>query len=364
MRTRRYHALLLAATRPPAGRMVLVNGLEAWLETAAGRFALSIQHYTPDVTYPDGSRRIVGFDAEPWPRWTFRAEDGTEVTQEIVAHHDHPEVALRWRLAAGTAKLILRPLMSGRDYHALHHENPAFDFSPEISGERLTWRPYQGVPAITLLTNGRYDHQPTWYRGFRYEAERERGLDFVEDLASPGVLTFELGDRDAVLVLGGEGENADARADAIFTAEAARRKTLGTPMQRAADAYVVRRGEGRTIIAGYPWFTDWGRDTFIALRGFMTLPGGLDLARENPAGLGAHGIARHGAEPLSRPGHRARVQRGGCVALVRGCGGRLSERGTGRERCRCPAPARGDRPDRGRLSRRHPLWHPHGRRMA
>ena len=280
VRTRRYHALLLAATQPPSGRMVLVNGLEAWLETPAGRFALSTQHYTPDVLYPDGQQRIVDFCAEPWPRWTFRAEDGTEVSQEIVAHHGHAEVALRWRLAAGAARLILRPLLSGRDYHALHHENPAFDFSPETCGERITWRPYQGVPAITLLANGRYEHQPVWYRGFRYEEERARGLDFVEDLASPGMLTFELGEREAVLVLGSAGESAETCAGAIFEAEAVRRKTFGTPLQRAADAYVVRRGEGRTIIAGYPWFTDWGRDTFIALRGFMTLPGGLDLARK------------------------------------------------------------------------------------
>ncbi len=285
VRTRRYHALLLTATRPPGDRMVLVNGLEVWLETAVGRFALSAQHYAPDVVYPDGGRRMVDFVAEPWPCWTFRAEDGTEITQEIVAHHDQPETALRWRLRVGErAKLIVRPLLSGRDYHALHHENPAFDLAPEISGERITWRPYRGVPAISLLANGGYDHQPTWYRQFAYQAERERGLDFVEDLASPGVLSWDLA-RDAVLVLRGSDEalaeqTAQARADAIFTAETARRKAPGAPLRRAADAYVVRRGDGKTIIAGYPWFTDWGRDTFITLRGFMTLPGGLDLARD------------------------------------------------------------------------------------
>jgi predicted glycogen debranching enzyme len=285
-RTRRYHALLLAATRPPSGRMVLVNGLEVWLETAAGHFALSTQRYMPDVTYPDGARWIVGFRADPWPCWTFRAEDGTELTQEIVARHGHAEVALRWRLAGrGGARLSVRPLLSGRDYHALHHENPAFDFTPEISGEEITWRPYQGVPAISLLSNGRYQHQPIWYRGFRYDAEQERGLDFVEDLASPGVLSWELAERDAVLVLRTSDDVApepvaEGFARAIFTAETKRRAKLGAPVQRAADAYVVRRGEGRTIIAGYPWFTDWGRDTFIALRGFMTLPGGRGLARD------------------------------------------------------------------------------------
>src|SRR5881628_1798159 len=71
IRTRRYHALLLAATEPPTGRVVLVNGLEAWLETAAGPFALSSQHYLPDVVHPDGAQRIVSFAADPWPAWTF-----------------------------------------------------------------------------------------------------------------------------------------------------------------------------------------------------------------------------------------------------------------------------------------------------
>jgi predicted glycogen debranching enzyme len=285
-RTRRYHALLLAATRPPSGRMVLVNGLEVWLETAAGHFALSAQRYTPDVTYPDGDRRIVAFRADPWPCWTYRAEDGTELTQEIVAHHGHPEVALRWRLAAQvSARLTVRPLLSGRDYHALHHENPAFDFTPETGGEEITWRPYHGVPAISLLSNGSYQHQPIWYRDFRYDAELERGLDFVEDLASPGVLSWELAERDAVLVLRASDEVsadqiAEACARAIFAAETKRRAALGAPRQRAADAYVVRRTGGKTIIAGYPWFTDWGRDTFIALRGFMTVQGGQGLARD------------------------------------------------------------------------------------
>ena len=124
-----------------------------------------------------------------------------------------------------------------------------------------------------MLSNGRYQHQPIWYRGFRYDLERERGLDFVEDLASPGVLSWELAERDAVLVLRASDDAppepiAEGFARAIFTAETKRRAGLGAPVQRAADAYVVRRGDGRTIIAGYPWFTDWGRDTFIALRGF------------------------------------------------------------------------------------------------
>jgi predicted glycogen debranching enzyme len=287
IRTRRYHALLLAATTPPTGRMVLVNGIEAWLETGGGRFALSAQRYTPDVTYPDGPERIVEFRAEPWPQWRFRAADGTEVGQEIVACHERPEVVLRWRLRNGAgARLVVRPLLSGRDYHALHHENPAFAFAAEVAGARVVWRPYAGVPAVAALTNGSYRHEPTWYRNFQYDAERERGLDFTEDLASPGSLAFDLDQGDAVLVLA-TGEVAPAAAaDPVTHArqalerEAERRVRFASPLERAADAYVVRRASGWTIVAGYPWFTDWGRDTFITLRGLMALAGGLDLARD------------------------------------------------------------------------------------
>src|SRR5512144_2668105 len=98
IRTRRYHALLLAATTPPAGRFVLVSGLDAWVETPRGRFALTSQRYTPDVVAPDGARRIEAFAAEPWPAWRFRLEDGTRVEHEVLSAHGAATTVLRWRL--------------------------------------------------------------------------------------------------------------------------------------------------------------------------------------------------------------------------------------------------------------------------
>ena len=291
-RTRRYHALLLAATTPPTGRVVLVNGLEAWIETDSGRYALSAQRYAPDVVHPDGHRRLVGFRPEPWPEWRFRAEDGTEVSQEALAHRDHPEVLLRWRSVTPRGRpvrLVVRPLLSGRDYHSLHRENPGFNFEAEVAGGAVTWRPYPGLPAIVALANGAYRQEPDWYRNFLYEAERERGLDSIEDLASPGAFTWNPGERDAVLVLRAGGADGgrplaaaspDAYARQVLSAERERRRRFVSPLHRAAEMYVVRRGAGRTVVAGYPWFTDWGRDTFIALRGLMSMPGGLELARD------------------------------------------------------------------------------------
>ncbi len=298
IRSRRYHALLVAATTPPTGRFALVKGIEAWLETPAGRFALSSEHYLPDVIHPDGRSRITAFRPDPWPCWTFRAGNGTTIVWELAARHGRPEVALRWRVderpPGSNSRLILRPLLSSCPHHALQRENGAFDFTPATTAGAVSWRPYPGVPPISIAANGRYRHEPSWYRNFLYQAERERGLDDVEDLASPGCFVFDLAHAAAaVLLCAGEAPPAAAAnpgryVDGLFESEAVRRKAFASPQARAAFAYTVRRGRGNSIIAGYPWVTDWGRDTFIALRGFMTLPGGLDLARATLVAWAVH----------------------------------------------------------------------------
>ncbi len=292
VRTRRYHALLLAAVTPPTGRFVLVNGLDAFVETPAGRFALSGQRYAGDVVHPDGALRVESFRDEPWPRWSYRLDDDTRVEQEVFVTHDRPQVVISWRLtgdASKAARLEVRPFLSGRDYHALHHENAAFDFRPELTGDgsRVVWRPYPGLPGVAARSNGRYAHEPSWYRSFLYAEEKSRGLDCIEDLAAPGSFAFDLAAGEAVLVLATDAEDAkhEAARDALALAKALRAKEtrrrarFSDPLERAADSYLVRRGEGRTIVAGYPWFTDWGRDTFIALRGLCFATGRHDDAK-------------------------------------------------------------------------------------
>ncbi len=287
IRTRRYHNVLMCATQPPAGRVVLVNGLEVWLETAGSIIALSSQRYTPDVIHPDGQARLVDFSTEPWPTWTYREPDHLMVRQELFVPHGRCETVIRWTAeGAMGCKLRVRPLMSGRDYHSLHRENGSFGFEGQVRNGGVQWQPYAGLPAICALHNGRYDFAPEWYRNFQYDEERARGLDYVEDLASPGVFSWDLGSGEAVLVLRAMPAGAPIVGEAnpaqyareVRTAERRRRESFASPLKRAADAYVVRRGKGQTIVAGYPWFTDWGRDTFIALRGLCLATGRFDVA--------------------------------------------------------------------------------------
>lgn len=288
-RTRRYHALLCVASRPPLGRVVLVNGLEVWVEGADGIELLSTQVYRQGVIHPDGYRRIELFESDPWPCWTFRLADGAALSQECFVPRGQSLVALRWSLSAGSdvRTLYVRPLLSGRNYHHLHAANNNFRFDCEESGDVVRWQPYRSLPVIEARGNGSYSHAPQWYYEFLYLEERRRGLDCHEDLASPGLFRFELGTDDAILLFAAAGRNNTSRRipiaehyESLREKEAQRRSAFPTRLQRAGDSYFVKRGDGLSVIAGYPWFGDWGRDTFIALRGLCLATGRLAAARD------------------------------------------------------------------------------------
>lgn len=291
-RTRRYHGLLLAATRPPTERRLLVNGLEEHLVTATDRVAISTQHYAPDVLAPRGFTHLHEFHLYPWPTWIYSLtlSDGREVTieREIFIPRGRPAVVVSWRLLSGDPiSLEVRPLLSGRDIHVLHHRNPTLDPTCRPDKDRLSWQPYADLPRVFAGHSGEYRHAPEWYHQFHYAVEKERGLDHVEDLWSPGVLAFRLrpGGSRASVVFTTDGK---ARLDAngwrrrelkARGGEHAVPRTMTEELERNAVHYLVRRGKGATVCAGYPWFTDWGRDTFLSMRGLCLATGRFDEAR-------------------------------------------------------------------------------------
>ena len=290
IRTRRYQGLLLVATTPPTGRVMLVNGYDAWLDAPHRRIDLTAQRYQGDVVHPTGHRAITGFTTDPWPTWRQALQDGVEIVTEILSTPPAARTVVRWSLTRPLpgAVLHVRPFLSGRDYHGMQHENAAFDFTTSTDAGRLRWQPYSHVPAILSAINGTWRDEPQWYRNFLYAIERERGLDAIEDLASPGVLTFDMGAGPALWVVGTgpdmddipTGPELTARVDTLLNTERLRRRQFADRLARAADTYIVQRGVGKTIVAGYPWFTDWGRDTFIALRGLCLATGRFADARD------------------------------------------------------------------------------------
>ncbi len=287
-RTRRYQALLLSARKPPTERFVLVNGLEAWVDWAGEQVPISHQRYADGTEHPRGDRQLLRFGPDPWPTWHFAIGGGCAVVQELVCARANGETLLRWHLvtlgsprkrakprarSGAPARLQVRLLLSGRDYHALHYENSDFDFTAHEAEGTVCWRPYVDVPGVEVHSNAAYRQDPLWFRQFSYEEELQRGFSPTEDLASPGVFEWNLSEGPAVMTLRPNFEQtAPARIAVVdyvsemFYEERLRREGSEGLIQKA-DAYLVRRATGHSVIAGYPWFSDWGRDTFIALRG-------------------------------------------------------------------------------------------------
>lgn len=282
LRTRRYHALLLTALQPPTNRVVLVNGCETWIYVNGEQWPLSINHYSPDVYHPRGDRYLSGFRNQPWPTWTFVLPNGVTVIQELLVPRGNAATALRWSQyredgqETGCVKLVVRPFLSGRDYHHLHQENGSLNTAANrMETTRVGWKIYPDLPEVLSIHNGQYCHRPEWFRQFDYLEEEDRGLDHIEDLASPGEITWDLSKNSACWLLTSDTpyglttltrfEPADWTG--LAKTELQRREQFASPAQRCGESFLVKRNHNETLIAGYPWFTDWGRDTFIALRG-------------------------------------------------------------------------------------------------
>lgn len=289
VRTRRYHALVMPALTPPTGRVVLLNGLDAWIETPKGNLYLFPQCYESCGVTDDNTRTITSFTWDPWPQWELALPMGIVARQELFVSRETGLTVIEWKIegAPEGSKFRVRPFLSGRDYHALHHEHRAFHFDAMRDNKWVNWQPYANLPAAGVLCDGTYVHDPTWYRDFLYLEERRRGLDETEDLGSPGCFEWENANQTIWMVLGSSRDTrpmrdkTDPRAlgEELAAKERKRRSAITGPLHKAADSYIVERGKGKTIIAGYPWFTDWGRDTFIAMRGLCIAGGRLDDAR-------------------------------------------------------------------------------------
>ncbi len=288
--TRRYHGLLTAATKPPVGRAVLLSRFEETLVLADRRIELGTNCY-PGTLHPRGYEHLVGFRLDPYPVFEFEV-DGLEFEKRVFLVHGENTVVVQYAFSrAVNCRLELRPLLAYRDYHHLARANNWLHPDYFATPDSVILKPYEGMPALYLSHGARAEVTRTaeWYYRFTYERERERGLDLEEDLFNPCVLSFDVSGADTVSVVASTEPRPAANAETMREAEERRRSWVASripdadPFVRrlvtAADAFIVERGEGKTIIAGYPWFSDWGRDTMIALPGLTLSTGRMEDAR-------------------------------------------------------------------------------------
>ncbi|HEX8473390.1 MAG TPA: amylo-alpha-1,6-glucosidase [Pyrinomonadaceae bacterium] len=339
MNTRRYHALLTAAVRPPTERFVLLSKLEETLRIGDKPYGLSTNRYPPEVVHPQGYLLQTGFRLDPFPVFTYRVED-LELEKTVFMVHGENTIVIRYRLVSTTkphpstvehptsstglhasvnrgrrVELEIRPLVAFRDYHSLRRENPREFLPLEIkpglirvvaaaaqtsSGESVVGSSKQSNNYALFLAHdtARVFGENVWYKNFLLTEEQARGFDFQEDLYNPCTLIFELRSGQSVHIIASTEPHAADEAAAFEARERERRARIVIDesdaeesvddgddyiraLRLAAEQFIVRRGENlHTVIAGYHWFTDWGRDTMIALPGLTLATARFDTARE------------------------------------------------------------------------------------
>ncbi len=263
--TRAYHGLLVAALNPPGDRRLLLSSLD---EEVNG---LSLaNHKYPGVIHPQGFRYLQEFWVDPIPRLCYQVGE-TRVEKAISMIHGENTTIISYKIHNGQGTMLVFPLVHSRNFHAAS-ELPTIRQEPQTNGTIL-----QSSTKLTLFSDrARYVPKETIYYNFEYEEELRRGLADRENLFSPGYFSLELSGDTNFAIAASTWRTSMVDWVAKKKEEEERLKTLAAPIPElaiAADAFLVRRGNSLSLIAGYHWFDDWGRDAMIALPGLLLTTG-------------------------------------------------------------------------------------------
>lgn len=294
-RTRRYHGLLVAALKPPVERVVTLAKLDVGVCYARRNYALGANEYADGTVDPRGFELIESFRLDgTMPVWTYALGDAL-LEQRIWMAHGKNTTYVRYTLLRGSSRAALEvaPLCTYRDYHSQWRGTGDFAVISQAASCEIRAHD-QAAPYRIGIDRGTFHADGAWYWNFRHRAESARGLDDREDLYRPGVFRLSLDPGESATLTVTTEANVPDAADHALDEE--RRRQLALiggidetepdwirALHLAADQFIVRRtsgdaARGTTVIAGYPWFSDWGRDTMIALPGLTLATGRFEDA--------------------------------------------------------------------------------------
>ncbi|MEP6844792.1 MAG: amylo-alpha-1,6-glucosidase [Panacibacter sp.] len=289
--TRRYHGLLVAATKPPTERMNLVSKLDDAILSNGERFELSCNQYGGGVIHPTGNTYLQSFSKDLFPEWVYEA-GGVQLKKTIAMLHGENTTLLLYEVAKAPAAFTLEllPLIAAKGYHSLQHAYNNIWWDVRFNDGIFHNQPFENAPNIFIsVPASTYQHNPSWFNNFNYAVDIYRGQEFEEDLFNHGRISVELKEGDVIGIIISTENPAGRNAIELFNKEKQRRKSIvnsytDETLQQlvlAADQFIVKRGEDlKTIIAGYHWFTDWGRDTMISLPGLCLGTGRYEDAKK------------------------------------------------------------------------------------
>lgn len=293
--TRGYHGLLVAALQPPLQRTLLLSKLDETVEYESNTYPLFANRWANDSIDPQGYQHIESFHLEGTvPVWNF-ACGGALLEKRIWMQPGADTTYIHYYLRRGarSLKLSLKAFVNYRDYHSRTHarEWPAKDWRMDVSSidHGVKVAVFPGAQPLYLLTDrGQVTPANEWYYGFALAAEQERGLNNIDDLLHPAKFEVTLEPGSSFTFVASTQPNPDLNGATALELRQQYEQQLITnwkpptptpdwiqQLVLAADQFIVERQDGKTILAGYHWFTDWGRDTMISLPG-------LTLATNRP----------------------------------------------------------------------------------
>ncbi|HPT04433.1 MAG TPA: amylo-alpha-1,6-glucosidase [Bacteroidales bacterium] len=272
--TRKYHGMLIVPQ--PAidnENHVLLSALDETIIQRETEFNLGIHKYPGDNYYPKGHKYIRDFTTEPIPKQTYRV-GGVVLDKEMLFTRNYDRAIIKYTLVDAHSPTILRfkPYLAFRNIHHLSKANIFADNKYENVPNGIKIRMYQGYTHLFMQFSKKveYTHVPDWYYNIEYIREAERGYECHEDLYVPGFFELEIKKGESIFFCAGIEEIKPNTLKRIFDNEIntrVPRNSFENCLLNSAQQFIIHHGKKTEIVAGYPWFGCWGRDTFISLPG-------------------------------------------------------------------------------------------------
>ncbi len=280
--TRKYHGLLVVPQPDIDGENhVLLSLLDATVIQHETEFNLSIHKFKGETYHPKGHKYIRDFESEPIPKLTYRV-GGVVLTKERLFSSKDDRILIRYTLVDAHSPVVLRlkPFLAFRNAHQLSKANNFVEKKYIRIANGIKVRMYKGYSYLNMQFSKEteYTHVPDWHYNFEYDREKRRGYECIEDLYTPGYFEFPMKKGECVVFSAGVDPINVSSLKRLFTNEVSRRiprDSFKNCLENAAQQFIVKRGKRTEVIAGFPWFGSWGRDTFISLPG-------LTLSRDDP----------------------------------------------------------------------------------
>lgn len=288
--TRRYHGLLVASMKPPVQRNVILSKMDESIKLNGQTYELGTNKYH-NAIYPTGYIFQESFQKNMFPEFMYSLH-GIKLKKTIAAVHGENTTLIIYEVLQADTPFVLDllPLTAPRDFHQLSCNMMPMAWDSNFERGILHHQANDQSPPLYISVPGSsFEYLPDWYYNFEYPVELERVQGANEDLFTPGRFSVQLKEGDRLGIIASTDAPHGRNALSLFEAEKYRRESLleevpdnhlAKTLTLAADQFIVSRGEeGKSIIAGYPWFSDWGRDTMISLPGLCMATNRYDDAR-------------------------------------------------------------------------------------